>query len=130
VREANEVKTTCAIDGNYRISRFWDSAVLEPLAGVLEIKEAALLSPAPSAGSHHRCDPTSPATGCVKSWPLADGAEGFSQLSSWAGAACYLCIWKCNLEELCSLHFARARLFTQPGKPGEVAEQRCRETFV
>src|SRR4030088_3487319 len=30
------------------------------------------------------------------------------------GAACYLCIWKCNLEELCSLLFARARLFTQP----------------
>ena len=57
---------------------------------------------------------------CVKSRTLADDAESFSQLSSGAGAACSSCIRKCSLEERCSPHFASARLFTQPGRPGPI----------
>src|SRR4030088_3199167 len=58
--------------------------------------------------------------GCVKTRTLADDAECYSQLSLRARAACSSCARKCNLEELCSLHFAHARLFAQPGSKASV----------
>jgi hypothetical protein len=51
--------------------------------------------------------------GCVKTRALAAGAECFSQPSFRTEGARLSWIQKCNLEELCSPHFARARLFTQ-----------------
>jgi hypothetical protein len=60
--------------------------------------------------------------GCVKSRTLANGAEKFFSAIVPRGAAFFLRIRKCRLEELCSPYFTNARLFTRPGPKADISE--------